>query len=172
MLVFLGGYLLSSQGDRVAMAHSVEIRMPYLDYRVVEFGARLPTVWRILGLREKFLLRKAAAAWVPDRIVQRGKHPYRAPIAGPLLGQASQGWREALPLRPGGAASHGLFDLTKVERLIRKLSADGGSERENMALTGILSTLLCQQQFVESAPAETSLPPAAPVVVVDRCSLR
>src|SRR5437763_10082447 len=57
----LPGYILSSQGDRVAMAHAVEGRFPFLDHRVVEFAARIPPKLKIKGLREKHILREAAA---------------------------------------------------------------------------------------------------------------
>jgi len=51
--IFLSNYLLSSQGDRMAMAHSVEIRLPYLDPRVMDFMGRVPAKWKIMGLNEK-----------------------------------------------------------------------------------------------------------------------
>ena len=47
------GYLLSSQGDRMAMAASVEARYPFLDHRVIEFACRLPPRLKLRGLREK-----------------------------------------------------------------------------------------------------------------------
>jgi asparagine synthase (glutamine-hydrolysing) len=51
----LPGYILSSQGDRVAMAHAVEGRFPFLDYRVVEFASSLPPGLKMRGLEEKYL---------------------------------------------------------------------------------------------------------------------
>ena len=56
--VFMSGYLLSSQGDRMAMANSVEGRYPFLDYRVIEFCNRLPDSLKLNGLNEKYLLKK------------------------------------------------------------------------------------------------------------------
>ena len=53
--IFLSNYLLSSQGDRVAMAHSLEIRLPFLDHRVIDFAFRLPARWKMKGLKEKFM---------------------------------------------------------------------------------------------------------------------
>jgi asparagine synthase (glutamine-hydrolysing) len=61
----LAGYLLSSQGDRVAMANSIEGRFPYLDHRVIEFANRLPPSFKIRGLTEKYLLRRALAGCCP-----------------------------------------------------------------------------------------------------------
>jgi len=56
--IFLSNYLLSSQGDRVAMAHSLEIRVPFLDYRLMELLARVPTRWKIFGLKKNIYSKK------------------------------------------------------------------------------------------------------------------
>src|SRR5205823_4480252 len=75
----LPGYILSSQGDRVAMAHGVEGRFPFLDHRVAELAARIPSRLRLNGLTEKYLLRKSAGRFLPPAIARRPKQPYRAP---------------------------------------------------------------------------------------------
>ena len=75
----LTGYLLSSQGDRVSMAHSVEGRVPYLDHRVIEFANALSPRYKLRALHEKVLLRRALGRALPQAIVQRVKQPYRAP---------------------------------------------------------------------------------------------
>ena len=80
-LLLLSNYLLSSQGDRMAMAHSIEGRYPFLDYRVMSFAMALPPRLLLRGLKEKYILKKAAKSIVPDSIVERAKQPYRAPVA-------------------------------------------------------------------------------------------
>src|SRR6202790_1810712 len=75
----LPGYILSSQGDRMGMAHSVEGRFPFLDHRVVEFAGKLSPQLKMKVLDEKHLLRRAASHLVPDSIQKRRKQPYRAP---------------------------------------------------------------------------------------------
>ena len=77
---FLSPYLLSSQGDRMAMAHAVEGRFPFLDYRIVEFCSRLPARLKLRGLTEKYLLKQLGREWLPEDVWQRPKRPYRAPI--------------------------------------------------------------------------------------------
>jgi asparagine synthase (glutamine-hydrolysing) len=72
---FLSQYLLSSQGDRMGMANSIEGRYPFLDYRLVEFCNRLPSRLKLRGLREKHLLRRLAERWLPPEIWQRRKRP-------------------------------------------------------------------------------------------------
>jgi len=78
--IFLSQYLLSSQGDRVSMANSVEGRFPFLDYHMVEFCNRLPDGLKLRGLTEKYILKKLGAKWLPPEIFARPKRPYRSPI--------------------------------------------------------------------------------------------
>lgn len=62
--IFLPSYFLSSLCDRIAMAHSVEGRYPFLDYRVVEFGARLPLRLKMKVLNQEYLLKRASGGLV------------------------------------------------------------------------------------------------------------
>ena len=61
------------------MANSVEGRFPFLDYRVLELASRLPISCKMLGLKEKHLLKRAFADLLPRSITRRTKQPYRAP---------------------------------------------------------------------------------------------
>src|SRR5262249_37285551 len=71
----LPGYLLSSQGDRVGMAHGVECRHPFLDPRVIAFASALPPRQKMRGLNEKYLLKQVARGLVPASIGRRSKQP-------------------------------------------------------------------------------------------------
>jgi asparagine synthase (glutamine-hydrolysing) len=66
--------------DKMSMAHALEIRVPFLDHRVVEFSATLPGSWKLKGFETKAIFRKALEGWLPDRIVHRGKQGYSLPI--------------------------------------------------------------------------------------------
>jgi asparagine synthase (glutamine-hydrolysing) len=151
-VIFLSNYLLSSQGDRVAMAHSVEIRLPFLDYRLIEFMAQVPSRWKLLGLNEKYILKKALRAVLPASIVARRKQPYRAPIAGCLLhGRGRDLAMDMLATRSVKRA--GLFDAAKVERLVAKMEkTQSGGEIDSMALAGVLSSQIIHHQYVRSFP--------------------
>ncbi|HTO95053.1 MAG TPA: asparagine synthase (glutamine-hydrolyzing), partial [Bacteroidota bacterium] len=81
VVTLLSGYLISSQGDRMLMAHSVEGRFPFLDAEVMEFCNGLPPRYKLAGLNEKFILKRAAEGRVPGKIIHRPKQPYRAPDA-------------------------------------------------------------------------------------------
>jgi asparagine synthase (glutamine-hydrolysing) len=169
MILFLSNYLLSSQGDRVAMGHSLEIRLPYLDPNVMAFMGRVPSKWKIFGLNEKYVLKKSFRGIVPDSIAFRPKHPYRAPINESLLkGVSSDYTREMLSDRCLKEA--GLFDKDRVGKLLKLLNRPGsGSEVNNMALVGILSAQLAHKQFVSEFPSMPDYT-GSPDVVFDRSS--
>lgn len=155
--LFMSNYLLSSQGDRVAMAHSVEIRLPYLDKAVMEFMGRVPSRMKIFGLNEKYLLKKAFTGRLPASIIGREKHPYRAPIGRCLL-KAEDGNPAAELLSESAVRETGFFDPLKVSRLVKKLKAAPRSgEIDSMGLAGILSTQILHRRFIARPPVPESL---------------
>jgi asparagine synthase (glutamine-hydrolysing) len=148
----LSSYILSSQGDRVAMAHSVEGRFPFLDCRLVEFTTRIPPRLKMKVLNEKYILKRAAGHLVPASILKRPKQPYRAPDASSFFdagtGSARAGYVEDM-LSPTQIRKEGLFSPTAVERLVEKARrGEVIGTRDNMALVGILSTQLLVEQFM------------------------
>jgi len=146
---FLPGYLLSSQGDRMAMAHSVEGRYPFLDYRVVEFAAKLPASLKMKVLDEKYLLKRASEGLVPDSIVRRVKQPYRAPD-GRCFFEAGAPEYVKEALSPSEIEKNGIFDSSAVSALVNKYKAGKASSvKDDMALVGVLSTQLLAAQFTE-----------------------
>lgn len=149
MTLLLSPYLLSSQGDRMAMAFGVEGRYPFLDHRLFEFVAALPTGSRLLGLKEKEILRRWSRRILPPGIQQRRKQPYRAPDAPSFFGPNSPDWvREMLTAE--AVSRVGVFSPRGVAGLVARCRAGKAtSTRENQALVGILSTQLLHQQFVE-----------------------
>ncbi len=147
----LPGYILSSQGDRVAMAHSVEGRFPFLDHRVVELAARIPPRLKMRVLDEKYLLRRCAGGLVPASVRKRRKQPYRAPDGNCFFGGARLEYVEEL-LSPGRIARDGVFDPLRVGKLVEKFR--GGRAigvKDNMALVGVLSTQLVVDRFVRGS---------------------
>jgi asparagine synthase (glutamine-hydrolysing) len=151
MEIFLSNYLLSSQGDRVAMAHSVELRHPFLDFRVMDFSFKIPAKWKVKGLHEKYILKKAFQGLIPERITKRAKQPYRAPIRELFATNTVNDYVDFL-LSEDYLKKSGYFNANKVRRLYAKYCRpdDGfASEFQNMALIGVLSTQILHQQFVE-----------------------
>ncbi|MHC4879952.1 MAG: asparagine synthase (glutamine-hydrolyzing) [Planctomycetota bacterium] len=152
------GYILSSQGDRMAMANSIEGRFPFLDHRLVEFGAKLPSRLKMSGLDEKHILKNATKHLVPDSIRQRAKQPYRAPDAHSFFdtdsGMARFEYVDAM-LSPSAIEDAGLFDPIAVDKLIAKAKRGAAiGTKDNMALVGILSAQLVVEQFVNGRPVD------------------
>ena len=178
MTTFLAGYLLSSQGDRMLMGHSVEGRFPFLDHRVADVAATLPASVKLPFLREKDLMRAAVADLLPPDIAKRPKLPYRAPdlacFASPNGQRLVATW-----LEPARVAEAGIWRPEQVASLRRKWQAGRlAAARETMALVGVVTTQILASQFGEGyidrvaatalAPDELawrSLPEARGIVV-------
>jgi len=157
--LLLPGYILSSQGDRVAMAHAVEGRFPFLDHRVVEFASRIPPRLKLRRLREKHILRQSLAHALPPSIADRPKQPYRAPDSQSFLRSGRLDYVDEM-LSPAAIAWSGCFDADAVAKLVAKCRNGAAlGFRDNMALVGILSVQLMDQQFVRraAAPAPAAL---------------
>jgi asparagine synthase (glutamine-hydrolysing) len=145
----MAGYLLSSQGDRMLMANSVEGRFPYLDHRVIEFARRVPPQVLMKGLNEKHLLKQAMSRDLPVEIVRRAKQPYRAPGIPAFF---DNGWQEDVRdlLSVSVLQKYGYFDADRVRRLMQKIESGRAlGEKDNMAFIAVLSTQLLHREFIE-----------------------
>lgn len=148
--IFMSGYLLSSQGDRMAMGNSVEGRYPFLDYRMIEFCSKLPDRFKLNSLNEKFILKKMSIGKIPNSITKRPKQAYRAPIAAIFCNQDAPEYISEL-LSESSLKSYGIFNPIKVRNLIASIkSQEVISEIDQMAITGILSTQLLHLMFVKN----------------------
>ncbi len=147
--IFMSGYLLSSQGDRMAMANSIEGRYPFLDHRIIEFAATLPADYKLKGLNEKYLLKQLMQGRLPDSILKRSKQAYRAPIQSAFLSKNAPDYVKQL-LSPAYIKKAGVFNPDSISVFLSKLEKTGNSsEVENMILTAIISTHLLYHQFID-----------------------
>lgn len=168
LATLLEPYLLSAQGDRVAMAHGVEGRFPFLDHRVFAYSARLPAKEKLDGMREKVALRKIAAKVLPPAIAERGKQPYRAPEIAPFFAADAPEWvEEALSASALGETE--IWDEQRVAGLLKRCRTGRATGmRESMALVGILSTQLWHREFVGKGIAGYPPEERQPRVRIDR----
>jgi asparagine synthase (glutamine-hydrolysing) len=147
----LYGYLLSSQGERMAMANSVEGRVPFLDHRVVEFANALPARLKLAGLREKAVLREAMRPLLPAAITDRVKQPYRAPDVASFFAGGQPLDYVAAVLGRANVQRAGYFDAAAVEQLVGKCRAGRAlGAADNMAFVGILSTMLLHERYMSA----------------------
>ena len=154
----LGNYLLSSQGDRMSLAHSVETRYPYLDDDFIAFCARLPRNVKLRGLRDKFVLRNAFPGILPEKVQARPKVAYGAPdIKGFVADGKLDGYAEEL-LSPSAISEAGFFEVGQVGNLRKRATGTHISRinyRDNMAFVLILSTMVLHQLFVKGRQSPT-----------------
>jgi asparagine synthase (glutamine-hydrolysing) len=134
------------------MANSIEGRFPFLDHRVIEFGNRLPPRYKLMGLTEKYILKKSMTGLLPETLRNRTKQPYRAPDSQSFFhnGVAADYVAELFSERCLREA--GYFDPSAVSKLYDKCRAGRAiGFADNMAFVGILSTMLVHEQFIRPA---------------------
>jgi asparagine synthase (glutamine-hydrolysing) len=151
----LSSYLLSSQGDRMLMANSVEGRFPFLDRHVAALADSLPPSYKLRVLDEKHVLKRVAADVLPEAILQRKKQPYRAPDALSFAGPGAEWIGDVADLR--SLTEAGVFNAAAAERVIAKCRSQASSGQfsnsDNMAVVGILSTQLVYEQLIRRRPS-------------------
>jgi len=160
----LWGYLLSSQGDRMLMASSIEGRFPFLDPDVMAGATALPDELRLAGLHEKVALKRAFADRVPSEIINRKKQPYRAPVARPFFWPSVPDYVEEA-LSPAAVSAAGVFNPTAVAQLVAKCRAAQGtgmSNTDEMAFCAVLSIQLLDRDFIHGERIKSALASATP----------
>jgi asparagine synthase (glutamine-hydrolysing) len=144
----LPAYILTTLGDRMEMAHSIEGRVPFLDHHVVEVARSQPVNQKINGMTEKYVLREAVRDVVTDTVYRRQKHPFLSPPAtlnpaGKLNAMVQD------TLRGSTLASLPFFDRRKVVDLLDRVDTmDEGSRVANDQILMILvSACVLQERF-------------------------
>jgi asparagine synthase (glutamine-hydrolysing) len=150
-----------SKVDRMSMAHSLEVRPPFLDHRIVEFASRLPENFKIRGGRLKFVLRELMKDRLPKTVVRRSKEGFDIPthhwfrtILKPLL-------LETLSER--NVRESGILSWPAVEGIIRAHL----DRRANLGyhLWGLVVLFLWMKQWGITAPAHAEERPDISVVL-------
>jgi len=126
--------------DRLSMAHSLEVRAPFLDTDVVTFVAGLPGKVKIKNAETKYLLKQAARRYFPDEMVFRPKEGFVMPVNRWLVTELRPYVYDTLA--PARLATHGVFDASAVAQLVDEFYAG----RDGHA-TKILTLLAFQQWF-------------------------
>ena len=104
--------------DRMSMAHSLEVRPPFLDHRIVEFAASLPASLKIRGSRQKFILKELMRNKLPASVLQRKKIGFDIPVHDWLRGCLRSLMLDVL--MDGSYDDNGLFRRELIETYIEK----------------------------------------------------
>jgi asparagine synthase (glutamine-hydrolysing) len=101
--------------DRMSMAHALEVRAPFLDYRVVELAARMPYEWKISGKSSKAILKETFAADLPAEVLQPRKRGFSVPMRDWLRNELRPACEAAL--NDSELEQSGLFNFAEVRGL-------------------------------------------------------
>ncbi|MHB1361679.1 MAG: asparagine synthase (glutamine-hydrolyzing), partial [Thermoleophilia bacterium] len=104
--------------DRMSMAHSIESRVPLLDYRLVQLAASIPAGAKVSGDEPKLILKQVARGRVPESIITRRKQGFSAPIDSWFIGALGSEVRELL--LGERARARGIFESSHVEHLLKR----------------------------------------------------
>ena len=117
-----------------------------MDYEIVDFANSLPDNKKILGLNEKYIVKKLAQKYVPDMITERRKFPYRAPIN---IGELMKDEYVKYIIESDKLKEYGVFNPISVEAFLRSiLRKENYNERDCMLFMGILTTQVLCEQFI------------------------
>ncbi len=133
------------KADKITMANSVELRVPFLDHKVLEFAASLPGDYKVRGFATKVVAKRALRHRVPAEILKRKKAGFPVPYAR-WLRTDMKGWLRDI-LLDGKALRRGYFRREGIEHLISADAASGGYSKELFSLA-VLE--LWHRAFVDS----------------------
>jgi asparagine synthase (glutamine-hydrolysing) len=135
---YLPGDILTKV-DRASMAHALEVRVPILDHRFVEWVATLPPDLKLRGREGKYIFKRALEPYLPNEVLYRPKMGFAVPLTAWFRGPLRERVRESLI--GGRLGQTGLFDTTFIERLV---SEQQSGQREHSA---VLWSLLMFESF-------------------------
>ncbi|HLG34467.1 MAG TPA: asparagine synthase C-terminal domain-containing protein, partial [Bacteroidia bacterium] len=106
--------------DLMSMANSLEVRVPFLDYEVVNFAFTLPQEFKIDFKRRKKIVRDAFEQLLPQEIFQRGKQGFEVPLLGWFQSELKAMITEDL-LSEKAIAEQGIFEFNEIKKILAKL---------------------------------------------------
>ncbi len=155
----LAGYLLSTQGDRMALAHGVENRCPFLDPHIIDLATSVNLKFDD-GFNEKYLLKKAFQDRLPGIVINRNKQPYRSPDSAAFIAERPE-YMELI-LSSTELNKVDFLNTHFCQRFIKKIFSTPLSlisAKENQAFMFLISSVLLHHYFInrDISPVETSL---------------
>jgi asparagine synthase (glutamine-hydrolysing) len=133
--------------DRASMAVSLEVRAPFLDPRVAEFVASLPSNYKLRGSKTKYILKRAVADLVPPFVIRRSKKGFGVPVAEWLKGKLRPLARDLLS--PERVRRAGVFNANYITRL--QDEHERGAANHRKLLWTLLMFELWHESFIETA---------------------
>jgi asparagine synthase (glutamine-hydrolysing) len=145
------------KADKITMANSIELRVPLLDHKMLEFAASLPTSYKVHGFTTKYLVKQALAKRVPREILERRKVGFPVPYDAWMRGKL-KGWLSDI-LLDRTTLSRGYFRKSAVEEL---LSENGRSGRYSKEVFSLAVLELWHREFLKKSSSSDFSRPAGP----------
>jgi asparagine synthase (glutamine-hydrolysing) len=136
-------------GDKMAMANSLEARVPLLDVELVEFIESLPSSLKLRGVTGKYVHKRAAERWLPAETIRRRKKGFATPMDAWFQKELDGFVRDTI-LAPGSACSE-YFETAYVEQLLAEHKSRRQDHRRR--ITALLSFELWHRRFLQSPVA-------------------
>jgi asparagine synthase (glutamine-hydrolysing) len=139
--------------DRASMAHSLEVRVPLLDHKLVEWISGLPPGWKLNSGQGKYIFKKAMGRLLPDEILHRTKMGFAVPLAAWFRGPLRQTIRDAV--LGERLLDSGMFNASVLKQLVEQHQS--GSRDHSAALWSILMFETFQQRLEQPEHAAAAL---------------
>lgn len=146
--------------DSMSMAHSLEVRTPFLDYRVVELAARMPMSMRMRGFTTKYAIRRLAERLLPAEISRRPKSGFNVPLANWMTPASESFVRDHLA--PHTLKRRGYFDAARVTGMLDEHFQGRANRSQWIAM--LLTFEIWHRQFSDRVPAASHRQPALAIV--------
>jgi asparagine synthase (glutamine-hydrolysing) len=135
-------------GDKTSMANSIESRVPFLDYRLIELIESMPAHMKLRGFTGKYLHKKAMEKWVPREVVYRKKKGFANPVNQWLKGSMSSFVNDVLLSKDSAVQNY--FDVSYIQKMVHL--HDAGKESYLRHIYLLISFELWHRQFIDMTP--------------------
>jgi asparagine synthase (glutamine-hydrolysing) len=131
--------------DKMSMAANLEVRVPFLNHKLVSLSERMPASLKIKGLKRKYILKRAAEKWLPKDIVWRKKAGFSAPVRSWMRNDLGGMLSELLSER--AVKQRGLFNHSYISHMMEMNSS--GQEDFNLQLFQLLNLEIWMREFID-----------------------
>ena len=134
------------KADKITMANSVELRVPFLDHKVMEFAANIPSRYKVHGKTTKYMLKKTLSGIIPEELIHRKKAGFPVPYGKWLRNEMYDFSKEIL--LDDQAIKRGYFNKKVLENMVKENRSGGVYSKEIFSL---LVLELWHRRFADSS---------------------
>ncbi|MGB0496070.1 MAG: asparagine synthase-related protein, partial [Kangiellaceae bacterium] len=133
------------KADRMSMAASLELRVPFLDHRFLEFSATMPSKYRFKGYENKYILKKAMEPFLPEEILYRKKLGFPTPLSIMFKSELFDFVKDIIDSEQ--AYKRGYFDKNEIQKILQEHK--DGTEDHHRVLWQLLVLELWHREYID-----------------------